>query len=92
MAAYGGQGQGPAPGPEDPGGRRCRVRRDWIVKGGTVTLRHGARLHHIGGHSHKGKRVVLLVDGLDVRKISDAGDVLRHLTLGPSCDYRPRGS
>jgi len=69
-----------------------RVRRDRIDKGGKVTLRHGGRLRHIGvGHAHKGKRVILLVDGLDVRVLSEGGELLRHLTLDPTRDYQPRG-
>ncbi len=59
---------------------------------GTCTLRHGTRLHHIGvGHAHIGKRVTLLVDGLDVRVISEDGELLRHLMLDPTRDYQPRG-
>jgi hypothetical protein len=55
-------------GPKTRVGADVWVRRDRIDKGGKVTLRHGTRLHHIGvGHAHKGKRVVLLVAGLDVR-------------------------
>jgi hypothetical protein len=70
-----------------------RVRRDRIDKGGKVTLRHGTRLHHIGvGHAHKGKRVTLLVQGLEVRVISQDGELLRHLTLDPERDYQPQGS
>jgi transposase InsO family protein len=73
-------------------GDGVRVRRDRIDKGGKVTLRHGTRLHHIGvGHAHKGKRVVLLVKGLDVRVISLDGELLRHLTLDPDRDYQPQG-
>jgi len=41
---------------------------------------------------HKGKRVTLLVNGLDVRVISHDGQLLRHLTLDPSRDYQPQGS
>jgi hypothetical protein len=74
-------------------GAGVRVRRDRIDKGGKVTLRHGTRLHHIGvGHAHKGKRVVLLVKGLDVRVVSLDGEPLRHLTLDPNRDYQPQGS
>jgi hypothetical protein len=54
-----------------------------------VSLRHRTRLHHIGvGHAHKGKRVILLVDGLDVRVLTQDGELLRHLTLDPSRDYQ----
>jgi hypothetical protein len=45
-------------------GDGVRVRKDRIDKNGKVTLRHRTRLHHIGvGHAHKGKRVIMLVDG-----------------------------
>lgn len=80
-------------GPKIRVGAGVRVRRDRIDKGGKVTLRHGTRLHHIGvGHVHKGKRVTLLVKGLDVRVISDDGEMLRHLTLDPTRNYQPQGS
>jgi len=70
-----------------------RVRQDRIDRNGKVTLRHRTRLHHIGvGHAHKGKRVTLLVHGLDVRVISLDGELLRHLQLDPTRDYQPQGS
>jgi len=70
-------------------GAGVRVRRDRIDKTGRVTLRYRTRLHHIGvGRAHSGTRVILLIDGLDVRVISDRGEVLRHLTLDPARDYR----
>jgi hypothetical protein len=73
-------------------GAGVRVRRDRIDKNGKVTLRHRTRLHHIGvGRAHKGKRMVLLVDDLDVRVVSEDGELLRHLTLDPSRDYQPQG-
>jgi len=80
-------------GPKIRVGQNVRVRRDRINKAGNVTLRHGTRLHHIGvGHAHIGKRVTLLVDGLDVRVISEDGELLRHLTLDLTRDYQPQGS
>jgi transposase InsO family protein len=80
-------------GPRIRVGAGVRVRRDKIDRGGKVTLRHGTRLHHIGvGHAHKGKRVILLVNGLDVRVVSHDGELLRHLTLDPTRDYQPQGS
>jgi hypothetical protein len=49
-------------------GDGVRVRSDRIDKTGTVTLRYRTRIHHIGvGRDHFGKRVLVLVDGLDVR-------------------------
>ena len=79
-------------GPKIRVGAGVRVRKDRIDKNGKVTLRHRTRMHHIGvGHAHKGKRVILLVDGLDVRVVAEDGELLRHLTLDPSRDYQPRG-
>jgi hypothetical protein len=50
------------------------------------------RDHHIGvGHAHKGKRVIMLVDGLDVRVVSQDGELLRQLTFDPARDYQPQG-
>ena len=73
-------------------GTGVRVRRDRIDNNGKVTLRHRTRLHHIGvGHAHKGKRVIMLVDGLDVRVVSQDGELLRQLTLDPTRDYQPQG-
>ncbi len=79
-------------GPQIQVGAEVRVRKDRIDNNGKVTLRHRSRLHHIGvGHAHKGKRVILLVDGLDVRVLSQDGELLRHLTLDPARDYQRQG-
>jgi transposase InsO family protein len=79
-------------GPKIVVGAGVRVRRDRIDKVGRVTLRHRSRLHHIGvGRLHKGVRVILLIDGLDVRIVSEKGQLLRHLTLDPTRDYQPPG-
>jgi transposase InsO family protein len=70
-----------------------RVRNDTIDAGGTVTLRHNSRLHHIGlGAAHRGTRVTLLIDDLHIRVIGrDTGQLIRELTLDPTRDYQPRG-
>ncbi len=70
-----------------------RVREDRISKAGTVTLRHGSRLHHIGiGRTYAGTYVLLLIDDLDIRIINHAtGEILRELTLDPTRDYQPTG-
>lgn len=70
-----------------------RVRQDRIDTGGSVTLRHNSRLHHIGlGTRLAGTRVLLLVDDLHIRVIArDTGTLLRDLTLNPDRDYQPRG-
>jgi hypothetical protein len=54
------------------------------------TLRHGTKLHHVGvGRAHCGRRVIVLVCDLDVRVLSEEGELLRHLTLDPGRDYQP---
>jgi transposase InsO family protein len=92
LAAFQARDKARPSGPRILVGAGMRVRRDRIDKGGKVTLRHRSRLHHIGvGHVHKGKRVILLVDQLDVRVVSEDGELLRHLTLDPGRDYQPQG-
>jgi transposase InsO family protein len=79
-------------GPKIRVGAGVRVRKDRIDKDGKLTLRHRTRLHHLGiGRAHTGKRVIMLIDGLDVRVLSEDGEVLRHLTLDPTRDYQPQG-
>jgi transposase InsO family protein len=69
-----------------------RLRRDRIDGAGAVTLRHDSRLHHIKvGRRHAGTRVLMLVAGLDVRIVSEDGELLRSLTLDPSRGYQPLG-
>jgi transposase InsO family protein len=71
----------------------CRVRHDRIDTGGSVTLRHNSRLHHIGlGTRRAGTPVTLLVHDLHIRVIHrHTGDLIRELTLDPTRDYQPRG-
>ena len=67
-----------------------RVRHDKIDKTGVFTLRHGTKLHHVGvGRAHTGRRVIVLVADLDIRVLSEEGELLRHLTLDPDKDYQP---
>jgi transposase InsO family protein len=70
-----------------------RVRNDIIDTGGSVTLRHNSRLHHIGlGTRLAGTPVTLLVDNLRIRVIHrHTGELIRELTLDPTRDYQPRG-
>jgi transposase InsO family protein len=80
-------------GPKIVVGAGERVRRDRIDKQGRLTLRHRTKLHHIGiGAAHRGKRVVMLINDLDIRVISLDGEILRHFTLDPNKDYQPQGS
>jgi len=69
-----------------------RVRHDVVDKTGSVTLRVNGRLHHIGlGAAHRGTRVVLLVQDLEVRVVdARTGELVRELTIDPAKDYQPR--
>ena len=70
-----------------------RVRRDKVDISGAITLRHNSRLHHIGiGRPLIGTRVLVLVDGLQVRVITEDGELLRAFTLDPDRDYQPHSS
>ena len=69
-----------------------RVRRDRIDNSGCVTLRYRSKLLHIGvGRVHAGVTVLLLVDDLDVRVITEDGELLRQLTIDPTKTYQPTG-
>lgn len=66
-----------------------RVRHDTVDRHGKVTLRYDSRLHHIGlGRRHRGKAIVLLVADLEVRIVTEDGELLRALVLDPSRDYQ----
>ncbi len=69
-----------------------RVRKDRIDSVGRITLRYNSRLHHIGlGRRLTGVRVLISVADLDVRVITEDGELLRELTLDPTRDYQPQG-
>jgi hypothetical protein len=68
------------------------VRRDKVDITGVVTLRHNSKLHHIGlGRRLVGTRVLVLVDGLRIRVLSEDGELIRELSLDPARDYQPHG-
>jgi transposase InsO family protein len=72
--------------------RDTRVRHDIVDPGGKITLRYKTRLYHVGvGRDHRGKRVIILRSGIDIRIHTPEGELLRHLTLDPSKDYQPTG-
>jgi transposase InsO family protein len=70
-----------------------RVRHDKIDTGGSVTVRHNSRLHHIGlGARLAGTPVTLLIDNLHIRVIDrHTSQLIRELILDPTKDYQPRG-
>lgn len=92
QAAFDARDKARPQGPKITVSRDTRVRRDIVDSRGKITLRHKSRLHHIGvSREHTGKRVIVLVAGLDVRILSTDGELLRALTLDPEKDYQPTG-
>jgi transposase InsO family protein len=71
-----------------------RVRTDRVDQAGSITLRVGGRLHHIGvGRIHYRTRVLILVQDLNIRIINAAtGELLREFVLNPTKDYQPTGA
>lgn len=68
-----------------------RVRRDRVNQG-VITLRHNSRLHHIAlGRRHSGHVVLVLIRDLEIRVLTETGELIRQLTLDPSRDYQPLG-
>ena len=73
-------------------GRETRVRHDRVDRDGKVTIRYRSKLHHVGiGRAFKGQRVVLLVDGVDVRILNEDGELVRQFVLDPTRNYQPSG-
>ncbi len=67
------------------------VRHDRVDDTGAVTLRYRQRQHHIGlGRRYRGHRVIISMADLDVRIITEDGELLHHFTLNPAKNYRPR--
>ncbi len=81
-----------APG-DRPADTHDRARTGKIGSTGTVTLRHGGKLYHIGtGRTHARTEILLLVQDLHIRIVSaTTGEPLRELTLDPSRNYQPTG-
>jgi transposase InsO family protein len=69
-----------------------RTRHDRIDSSGVFTLRHNSRLHHIGGvgRRYAGTRVLVLAHDLDVRVLTQDGELIRELILDPNRDYQPQ--
>jgi transposase InsO family protein len=69
-----------------------RIRHDIVGDTGTVTLRHGGTLHHIGiGRTHARTHIIMLINNLDIRIVNPAtGELIRQLTLDPTHNYQPQ--
>ncbi|MDQ2750187.1 MAG: IS481 family transposase [Actinomycetota bacterium] len=69
-----------------------RVRKDRVDSHGKLSLRHNSRLHHIGiGNDWAGVRVLMLIRELNIRIITEDGELIRELVLDPTRDYQPTG-
>jgi transposase InsO family protein len=69
-----------------------RVRYDKVDQTGVITFRYAGKLHHIGiGRPHKNTRVIMLIDGKEIRVVDQkTGELLRELTLDTTKDYQPQ--
>lgn len=68
----------------------ARVRTDKIDDTGAISFRFAGKMHHIGiGRSYKNVRVIMLIDGKDIRVVDkQTGELLRELTLDTTRDYQ----
>lgn len=68
----------------------ARVRYDKVDSTGVITFRYGGKLHHIGiGRAYKNARIIMLIDGLEIRVVDQkTGELMRELVLDPSRDYQ----
>jgi transposase InsO family protein len=66
-----------------------RLRYDRLDKKGTMTLRRGGRMHHLGiGAAHTGKRVLALADDREVTVIElETGEILSTHDIQPNKAY-----
>jgi transposase InsO family protein len=66
-----------------------RIRQDKVDPSGSVTLRYGSRMLHVGiGRRHAGTIVTMLVADRDVRVIKEDGELLRHFKINPERNYQ----
>jgi transposase InsO family protein len=81
------------PKPPAPGARH-HTRPALVSATGTITIRAGGNLRHIGiGRPHAGTRVLILTRGPHIRVIHPAtGELLRELTLDLTRNYQPSGA
>lgn len=79
--------------PEHNRSGHFRIRDDKVYATGSITLRRGGKLHHIGiGTEHAGTPIRMLIHDLHVTIINrDTGEILRELTLDPNRNNQPRG-
>ncbi len=92
QSVYGGRDKARPAGPKLRIGSGVRVRYDRVDSGGKLTLRHRGHLHHIGvGAEHRHRRVTMLINGLEIKILSQRGTVLRHFVLDLTKRYHGTG-
>ena len=65
------------------------MRYDNIDTNGTVTLRYGSRILHLGmGRKNAGQVATMLVADRDVRVLNPEGVLMRHFTIDPRRNYQ----
>ena len=71
-----------------------RVRFDYVDRFGKVTLRWAGALHHLGiGIEHRGRKLMMLVDEVEVRVIDDvSGEIISTHLIKPEKNYWARTS
>jgi transposase InsO family protein len=77
-----------------PAGTRESIRTSRVAPNGTITLRAGGGLRHIGiGRTHAGTPVTVLARDHHIRILATAtGELLRELTLDLTKGYQPTGA
>jgi len=85
--------------PADPRGplrempRGTRARKNRVDADPAYTSPCKGKLHHIGvGRAQKHREVIMLVDGVDVRILTDEGEMPRHLTLDSTKNHQAIGT
>jgi hypothetical protein len=69
-----------------------RIRHDKVDATGKVALRYRGRLYHLGiGRAYKGRRVVLMVAGPQVRLLDADHRLIREFTIDPARKYQGQG-
>ncbi len=66
-----------------------RIRYDRVSDGGKISLRRAGRMHHLGiGATHRGKRIIALIDETTVTVVHlDTGEIIATNTIEPSRGY-----
>ena len=74
------------------GDQHWRVRYDTIDDTGTISVRYAGKLRHLGiGRAHRGKPVILLMNGPETIIASrHTAEIIAEHTIDPTKDYQPQ--